>query len=86
MRYDFALLFTVLTALTGAIWLLDSLLFARARRRKVAEEHAALGQIMDAVVASDTPDAISETGQTSTVKGEKWHEFSSGKQRARIIV
>ena len=24
--------------------------------------------------------------QTSTVEGEKWHEFSSGKQRARIIV
>ena len=48
MRYDFALLFTALTALTGAIWLLDSLLFARARRRAMAGEHAALDKRLDA--------------------------------------
>ncbi len=36
MRYDFALLFTVLTALTGAIWMLDRLLFAPARKRAIA--------------------------------------------------
>ena len=36
MRYDFALLFTVLTALTGVIWLLDALLFAPARKRAIA--------------------------------------------------
>ncbi len=33
MRYDFALLFTILTALTGAIWLIDRVLFAPARKR-----------------------------------------------------
>jgi signal peptidase I len=36
MRYDFALLFTLLTALSGAIWLLDALLFAPARKRAIA--------------------------------------------------
>jgi signal peptidase I len=36
MRYDFALLFTVLTALSGAIWLIDALLFAPARKRAIA--------------------------------------------------
>ncbi len=36
MRYDFALLFTVLTVLTGAIWLIDALLFAPARKRAFA--------------------------------------------------
>ena len=40
MRYDFALLFTVLTALTGAIWLIDALFFAPARKRAFAAEMA----------------------------------------------
>ncbi len=48
MRYDFALLFTVLTALTGVIWLFDSLLFASARRKAMAEEQAALDKRLDA--------------------------------------
>jgi signal peptidase I len=48
MRYDFALLFVVLTGLTGAIWLLDALLFAPARRKAMAGEQAALDAIMDA--------------------------------------
>jgi signal peptidase I len=48
MRYDFALLFTVLTALTGAIWLIDSLLFARSRRRAIAEEQAAQDKRVEA--------------------------------------
>ena len=48
MRYDFALLFVVLTALTGAIWLLDALLFAPARRKAMAGEQAALDAILDA--------------------------------------
>ena len=50
MRYDFALLFTVLTALTGAIWLLDALLFGRARRQTMAEEQVALDRCEDACV------------------------------------
>jgi len=48
MRYDFALLFVVLTALTGAIWLLDALLFAPSRRKAMAGEQAAQDAIMDA--------------------------------------
>jgi signal peptidase I len=50
MRYDFALLFTVLTALTGVIWLIDSLLFASARRKAIAEEHTAQDQHVEACV------------------------------------
>lgn len=49
MRYDFALLFTVLTALTGLIWLVDALAFAPARRRRQAEENAAFGQLLEAL-------------------------------------
>jgi signal peptidase I len=37
VRYDFAFIFVALTALTGAIWLFDSLLFARGRRKAIAE-------------------------------------------------
>jgi len=51
MRYDFALLFTVLTALTGLIWLVDALFFAKARRKAMAEEQAAFFEILDARVA-----------------------------------
>src|SRR5690348_4639397 len=48
MRYDFALLFTALTALSGAIWLIDALFFAKARRKAVDEQQAALDLILDA--------------------------------------
>jgi len=48
MRYDFALLFTALTALTGVIWLIDALLFAPARRKTMAAEQGALDAIVDA--------------------------------------
>ena len=48
MRYDFALLFSVLTALSGAIWLIDALLFAPARRKAMVDEDAALGRIIGA--------------------------------------
>lgn len=50
MRYDFALLFTALTALTGAIWLLDALAFAPARRRRQAEERAAVDAAHEAAI------------------------------------
>ena len=48
MRYDFALLFTALTALSGAIWLIDAWFFAKARRKTMTDEQAALGKILDA--------------------------------------
>ena len=50
MRYDFALLFTLLTALTGAIWLIDSLLFAPARRKAIAGEQAKQDEALNAAV------------------------------------
>ncbi len=50
MRYDFALLFTVLTALTGAIWLIDSLLFAPARRKAIADEETVRDTMLTASV------------------------------------
>ena len=37
MKIDFALILTVLSAVTGIIWLIDSLLFAKARRLMVKE-------------------------------------------------
>jgi len=48
VRYDFAFFFVVATALTGGIWLLDSLLFARGRRKAIADERAALDMRMSA--------------------------------------
>ncbi len=48
MRYDFALLFTVLTALTGLVWLVDALFFAGARRRRIAQEKAEFDQVAEA--------------------------------------
>ena len=51
MRYDFALFFTVLTALFGLVWLVDALFFAKGRRKAMAEEQAAFFQIVDARVA-----------------------------------
>jgi signal peptidase I len=44
VRYDFAFFFVVLTALTGGIWLIDSLLFAPRRRKAAAAAGAAEGQ------------------------------------------
>ncbi|HEY2347114.1 MAG TPA: signal peptidase I [Xanthomonadaceae bacterium] len=48
MRYDFTLLFTALTLLSGAIWLIDALFFARGRRKTIAAEQAAVDQATDA--------------------------------------
>lgn len=50
MRYDFALLFTSLTALTGLIWLADAVAFAPSRRRRQAEERAEIDAAHDAVM------------------------------------
>ncbi|MCK9488443.1 MAG: signal peptidase I [Xanthomonadales bacterium] len=38
MRVDFSLLLVALTALTGLIWLIDSLLFAKRRRQRAPEQ------------------------------------------------
>ena len=46
MRLDLALLFTLLTALSGVIWLVDALFFGRARRKVMAEEQAAVDQVL----------------------------------------
>ncbi len=51
MRYDFALLFTALTLLSGGIWLFDALLFGKARRKAIAEEGSARDKILEARVA-----------------------------------
>ncbi len=48
MRYDFALLFTVFSALSGVIWLIDALMFAPARRKAMVEEATALDKIIGA--------------------------------------
>ena len=37
MKFDFALLLTVLSAFTGIVWLVDALFFARSRKLMVAE-------------------------------------------------
>ena len=37
MKFDFALLLTVLSAFTGLVWLVDALFFARSRKLMVRE-------------------------------------------------
>ena len=69
IRYDFALFFTVLTALFGAIWLFDALFFARGRRGKIAREQATLDQRLDA--AADQLRALASSNRIPGIEVER---------------
>lgn len=83
MRYDFAFFFVALTLLTGGIWLLDSLLFAPARRRMLAllsayaetraKEHAIALEFNHPLVAEQGFDSLLlVTGPDGTAMKGHW--------------
>ncbi|MEO5596455.1 MAG: signal peptidase I [Lysobacteraceae bacterium] len=68
MRIDFALIFVLLTALTGGIWLLDRLLFAPGRRRANAVRQANLDSRLAAGAESIRQLALANDLRTVGIK------------------